>query len=622
MLAGMLPRLLIVAILLPAIAVSRKAEPLIDVREPMTPPEWALLQRELLRAGSEAVEVFYEKYFDERGYLSHVARWGILDGTDDAIETFHNWTLFHALGGGDLVLDRYHRALEGHLRQYSEVTTKNTSIAENGVYYREFYRHCDWLHTGEGLRSFFFQGLSDPADRRYIQRMRRFAGLYMNEDPEARNYDPERRLIRSVLNGSNGPILREVTPEDWIGDPAPGRFHLLHSEKGSEKMLDFEAEYPSMLAFAREDVSIPATVAGDNPLNLAATNLATAAYLLTGEEKYRDWVLEYAGAWRERAAANGGIIPGNIGLDGTIGGAFGGKWYKGFLMWDRERYQGSLASWGMWPGFGNAYLLTGDPAWIDALRRQIDALYAHGKEVDGRFMVYNSFGDEGWYRLREYAFTDELAKIWAWTMKPADRERLEPGGWAAFLAGENPAYPAEVLRRELEYTRRQLDRMRRDPTTADTRLADWALKHNPVSTRALVELTCGGHRIDHGLDRLFGLLHARLRYFDPGRRRAGLPPDVAALVTGMDARTVRLTLVNVNQVEPRSVIVQGGAYGEHQIREVAIAGSPAAVDGRHFTVRLAPGAGADLIIRDDRYGNQPTMAMPWHGGAPPEKWTK
>ncbi len=55
MLAGMLPRLLIVAILLPAIAVSRKAEPLIDVREPMTPPEWALLQRELLRAGSEAV---------------------------------------------------------------------------------------------------------------------------------------------------------------------------------------------------------------------------------------------------------------------------------------------------------------------------------------------------------------------------------------------------------------------------------------------------------------------------------------------------------------------------------------------------------------------------------------
>ena len=98
------------------------AEPLIDVRQPMTPPEWALLQREVLRAGSQAVKRFYDLYFDERGYLQHVARWGILDGTDDAIETFHNWTLFHALGADDLVLDRYRKALEGHFRQYTDVT--------------------------------------------------------------------------------------------------------------------------------------------------------------------------------------------------------------------------------------------------------------------------------------------------------------------------------------------------------------------------------------------------------------------------------------------------------------------------------------------------------------------
>jgi hypothetical protein len=594
----------------------------IEVREPMTPPEWALLERELLRAGSEAVDLFYEKYFDEQGYLLHVARWGILDGTDDAIETFHNWTLFHALGADNLVLERYQRALEGHIRQYSAVTTRTTSIAENGVYYREFYRHCDWLHAGEGLRGFFFQGLTDPADRRYIQRMRRFAGFYMNEDPEAPNYDPERRLIRSVLNGSNGPILRKVTPEDWIGDPVSGRFHLLHSEKGSNEMLDFEAEYPAMLAFARDSVSIPDTVAGDNPLNLATTNLATSAYLLTGETKYRDWVLEYAGAWRERAEANGGIIPGNIGLDGAIGGSFQGKWYKGFLMWDRDRYEGSLASWGMWPGFGNAYLLTGDRIWIDALRRQIDALYAQGKEVNGRSMFYNSYGDDGWYRPREYAFTDELAKIWAWSMKAADRNRLPSRGWTAFLAGDDPSYPVEALRGELEYTRRQMERVRRDQTTPDTRLADWAFKHNPVTTRALVELTCGGHRIDHGLDRLFGLLHARLRYFDPLWRRAGLPPDVAALVTKMDAGSVSLTLVNLNQIEPRTVIVQGGAYGEHQIQAVTVAGSTTAVDSSHFAVRLAPGAGADLRIQDERYANQPTMAMPWHGDDPPESWTR
>ncbi len=596
------------------------AEPVLDVRTPMSPPQWALLEREVLRAGSQAVARFYGQYFDERGYLLHVARWGILDGTDDAIETFHNWPLFHALGAGDLVLDRYHKGLEGHFRQYADVTTLTTDIAKDGVYHREFYRHSDWLHTGEGLRSFFFQGLSDPAQTRYINRMRRFAGLYLNEEPEAPNYDPEHRIIRSVLNGSNGPLLRDLTPRDWIGDPTPGRFHLLHSEKGSAEMLDFEAEYPSMLAHIDDPVFDSA--AGDNPLNLATTNLATSAYLLTGEEKYRDWVLEYVGAWRDRTEANGGIIPGNIGLDGVVGSAYGGKWYKGIFMWDRERYEGSLASWGMWPGFGNAYLLTGDRRWIDTLRRQIDILYSHGQEVNGRFRVPNNYGDSGWYGLREYTFTDELAKIWTWTADPADRERLPQEGWIAFLAGDDPTYPETAFREELEFIRQRVTRMRHDPTTPGTRLADWALQHNPVTTRALVELTCCGHRTDRGLDRLFGLLHTRVRYFDPLRRRAGLPADVAALVTAMDRQTVRLTVVNINQVESRTMIVQGGSYGEHRIRDVMVEETLTPVDGRWFTVRLAPGAGAELIIRDERYANQPTMAMPWHGDATPAQWTE
>ena len=444
--------------------------------------------------------------------------------------------------------------------------------------------------------------------------MRRFAGLYMNEDPEAPNYDPKHRIIRSVLNGSKGPLLRALTPQDWIGDPVPGRFHLLHSDKGAREMLDFEADYPSMLASVSDPVFNSA--AGDNPLNLAATNLATCAYLLTGEQKYRDWVLEYVGAWRERTEANGGIIPGNIGLDGSIGGAYGSKWYKGIFMWDRERYEGSLASWGMWPGFSNAFLLTGDTSWIDPLRRQIDLLYAQGRDVNGRFMVPNNYGDQGWYRLRQYTFTHELAKIWTWTMEERDRRRLPEEGWIAFLAGKNPGYPETALRRELELIRDRTERALQDPTTPDSRLADWAMQHNPVTTRALVELMCGGHRIDSALDRLFGLLHCRLHYFDPVRRRAGLPEDVAALVTAMDADSVRVVLVNVNAVEPRTLIVQGGAYGEHRIHEVSVSGARTTVDSRFVTLRLAPGAGAEILLRDQRYANQPSMAMPWDGELP------
>jgi hypothetical protein len=70
----------------------------IRIETPMSPPEWALLQRAVLAENSRAIEAFAEKYVDSRGYLLHTPRWGTLDGPDDAIETYFNWTLLHALG--------------------------------------------------------------------------------------------------------------------------------------------------------------------------------------------------------------------------------------------------------------------------------------------------------------------------------------------------------------------------------------------------------------------------------------------------------------------------------------------------------------------------------------------
>ena len=211
---------------------------------PMAPPAWALMERELLRLNSEACEAFASKYVDERGHLLHTPRWGTLDGPDDAIETFHNWTLLHALGASDSVLELFKKALEGHLHQYGQLRTTLTDLAREGAYHREFITMSDWFHTGEGMRGFMFQGLSEPGSPRLRERMKRFAGLYMNEDPEAPNYDPEHRIIRSIWNGSKGPMLRKATTYDWVGDPVPGRFHLLHSPFGRSRMLDLEEGLP------------------------------------------------------------------------------------------------------------------------------------------------------------------------------------------------------------------------------------------------------------------------------------------------------------------------------------------------------------------------------------------
>ena len=79
----------------------------------------------------------------------------------------------------------------------------------------------------------------------------------------------------------------------------------------------------------------------------------------------------------------------------------------------------------------------------------------------------------------------------------------------------------------------------------------------------------------------------------------------------LSADQTTVTLVNTSQSQPREVIIQGGAYGEHHIESVVIDGAATDVDARSFTVRLAPGSGATLVINMQRYANQPTLLFPW-----------
>jgi hypothetical protein len=574
------------------------AEP-VAIDTPVPPPGWALLERELLRANTRACREFYDRYFDDRGYLACVERWGGDDGPDDAIENLADWPILHALGASDEILRLTRKAWEGHLRQYTAAKTTQVEFARDGMYYKEFPVTFDWLHNGEGLTVFNLMGLSDPNDLALRRRALRFAGFYLNEEPGAPNYDREHKIIRSLFNGSRGPLLRKATAVDWAGDPVEveNRFRPGHGERTYAEMLEHFKDYNNIV--------------GDHPQNLLATTLALNAYMLTGESKYKAWLLEYVDAWRQRMIDNNGIIPTNVGLDGKIGSACGGKWYGGVYGWGftvidpvtkrpvhRNQHRAGLV------GFGNAYMLTGDDRYLDVWRTQMDRINAQTRTINGQDQYPQMFGDDGWYAYSPRKYDPGAFEIYCWSMRPDDRQRAQADAWLDFLDGRDPGYPERALRTDFGTIRGKVVGMRRDPTTPDTRLADDPMAFNPATVGTLIHLMLGGIHPGHR----GAVLHCRLRYFDPEARRSGLPEDVAALVDSLTADAVAVTLVNLNASQARRVIVQAGGYGEHQFTSVESSGSTHSLDCRRLAVHLAPGSGGRLVFHMKRYVNQPTLA--------------
>ena len=71
-----------------------------------------------------------------------------------------------------------------------------------------------------------------------------------------------------------------------------------------------------------------------------------------------------------------------------------------------------------------------------------------------------------------------------------------------------------------------------------------------------------------------------------------MPPHLAALVEAMDADSVTVQLVNTSSTLEQTVVLQGGAYGEHALTSVATT-----------SVTASSSAEAKPINDDDGLGN-------------------
>ena len=659
----------------------------IESDTPVPPPGWAALERRLIDTMSQAALKYHNKYTRSGGTL--MWKTDGLASLDDLPESFYNFPLLYALGGDERLRELSFRGWNSTIRQLTY---------DFPIFHKEFPKYGDWFHIAEGIIYFYFLPLADPTDHETLARARRYAGLYMNEDPEAQNYDPKLKIIRAGETGSWGPIF------NWKGRQCPCILPPWYGSKPPEPYVKDTNGAPPYLwtqemagyGLPLEDVpgiSTPADLKdpenarrmgvevmkriypGDVPVNLGVTSLVANAYILTGDNKYSDWVKEYTGAWLERTRANGGITPDNVGLSGKVGENFNGNWWGGLYGWRWPHGYHSVGQAFHTAG-ANAMLVSGgDASFLELPRSNLDKLISLGKEVNGSFRIPTQKSSKDWFAWqpvdRQY-----MAALWFMSQDRADWERIEKvrqldktdwrptfgfhnkmdtghdAPWLRFLAGDNPQYPEKMLAETYGQVTNRMEMIRQNILLMDTDPArmqkvdpekvdltqvsehNWQTL-NPVTTETLVQLMLGAPQIMYN----GGLLHASLRYFDPVRKRPGIPEDVAALVTRIEAGRVVLELVNLSPFESRDVILQAGTFGEHTFTTVKYqrqgpppqgrrpgyrsGGARSRVDatsdvnGKFFQVRLPAGSGLTLDMGMKRFANKPTYAFPWHGDSIP-----
>ena len=618
-----------------------------------TPPTWAVLERQLIEKMNAAAPEVLKKYTRPDGTLLWPTHpdFQSIDGLDDAYESFHNWSLFYMLGGDA-------RFLADADTEFDVITNDMARYGSGHGYpmvVKEYQPGYDWFHQGEGNYLFYMLCMADPSNPKNIERAKRFAGFFMDEDPDAPNYDTQHKIIKCAMNGSKGPAFWAFAGHPyspWDGYNMP--FYDIRGCTSHEAVREDEALRIRMGQLIRERQGV-----GDAVVNLAATTLAANAYLLTGEEKYKAWVREYVDAWIARTAENDGIVPDNVGLSGEIGEHIEGKWYGSYYGWSWPHGWHSV---GQVVGIAaqNAALLWRDLAYLDFPRSQIDVLIERGIEKNDQLYVPQKYGDpgkvnyvpgpwlqypitnddgtalqvEGWFEFMPMHSSD-VAHLWAMSMLPTDQDRAKKiakrtgskfninawhhtkdsgghdGAWLAYMQGEYPEYPETILNHNLSQVEARLAFMADDEEDPANYGDAYFQRRNPITCEGLVQLTCGGPLPHYN----GGLLVTRVRHFDGQQKRPGLPSDVGALVTKMTVDTTGLQFVNLNATEPRDVIVQAGAMGEHNFTSVSVDDGQnrytVSVNGTYLHVQLPPYTQIDLELGMHRFVNAPSYKHPW-----------
>ncbi len=600
----------------------------VEGKQRKNPPDWAVRQRNLIDVMDRAVRPFVEQCTRPDGTLIWRSKWTSMDGTDNGYESFLSFPLFYILGGGEHIQDLAQKELDALTRQFTNYGTVD----------RDFVTGFDWFHHSESYTYTFYMAMSDPYYQINRERAIRFAAMYMGEDSSAQNWDSELKMIRSPLNGSNGPRF-VTTKVDWdYHRPILAKYLAPYEDMAGVdqanplSMVDWTDDevFDRVLTLINQRMT-----RGDVPLNLSAACMITHAFLYTGEGKYRDWVLDYLQVWKDRRDRNGGIVPDNVGPNGAVGELMQGKWWGGYYGWRWPHGAKNIVEPAYVAG-SCAVLLTGDFSHLDLCRSQLDMIWEKRIKEDGVTKVPYRHGDTGWFDFRpaDPYFYIHLSYL---SQQEEDRSRLEevfpgldgfeelpadwgrfkagrcpPNAWYSFMEGKNPDYPRQVIESTYHCICEGLDRLENDESDPEERECTHFQPLNPVLPEALIQMSMGTPAAVYN----GGLLQAHVRYFDPLRKRAGLPEHISALVDKVKSNGLSVTLVNTDPVESHSVLLQSGSFGEHEFTDCRRTDNDGAsqsieVHARHLEVRLEAGAQVQLQLGFERFKNHPSYDFPF-----------
>ncbi len=430
-------------------------------------PEWAMLERSLIALMNKSEDILLENYLMPNGeiFWPDIEGFRGYGGVDNAFEGFHRWPLFYLLGGDDRFLDLAQRQYEVLVAQFSRYKVPGSTQPEgrNTLLVKEYLPDYDWMHAGEAALYFYYLNLANPADERNKERSIRFASFLTNEDPTIPefNYDPEHRVFKTLAMGPNGPAYHRFGGPYGYGTWMDSYGLPFYDVEGVVTMMDLRD--PEKAKRFGEVYSARLRNC-DTVTNMLSTTMVMNAYLHTGEEKYRQWVLDYVEGWRQRYQGNKGIMPDNAGPTGVVGETMDGKWYGGHYGWTFPHGFYFIGD-AMVVGGQNQRLLTGEKGKLQWVREQVEMLLTHAVEDEqGRVLVPQNYADPG--AVLEYggSANEPMTRPDRVTEYPGFTRKQQLDGWYEFRVMSPVhmvhAYIDSLDPHDLQVTKRLRDRHR------------------------------------------------------------------------------------------------------------------------------------------------------------------